>query len=352
LTYQAPGATLGLERPTVPKDYSAIRHLAMSLFGEDWGEGVICVWDSHHFTCYWDDSGTDPGTETVSKSDRPILLVGGYLAHVDEWLTFGREWKPIIQPIMERFPNVRYFHMVDFANRNYPYNKLTDDECEALLESLLELIHKHARLSIAWAINTDAYMEIIKARNLLDKDIVRAFHICARKCMESVALWAHIGKHGGKILHIFDQGNSAWFSFEESCDQRMLDAFNILRPISQSKADILPLQAADILAHQRARALLISEGRTKPGRRLYMDQLSSKLPGYFNYVDVPDLKRLYDEELMLDLLRSGTVFPGVTAVRDFQNTDTFRKSEMYLKEMFSTPEEFDKFRQYFQEQPR
>jgi hypothetical protein len=342
---------LSLDWPTVLNDYSAVRHLSFSLFGASWPQRVICVWNSHQFTCHWDESGTDPGTETVSKSDTPILLVGGYLAHVNEWLDFEREWKPIIQPLLEKY-DLRYFHMKDFANRRYPYSLLSDDENEALIQSLVAVIHKYARNSIVWAIDTDAYMEIVKARNLLDKDIVRAYHICARKCMECVSLFAHIGKHGDKILHIFEQGNPAWPSFEDSFDQRMLDAFNILRPISQSKVDVLPLQAADILAHQRARALLISQGRAKTGLRLYMDQLSAKLPGFFRYIDTAELKTLYDEERVLEALRSRGEYPSRRVFPDFQNTEMFRKAEMYMGELFKTPEEFEKFRHYFQGRSR
>jgi len=40
------------------------------------------------FICHWDESGADPGVETKSKSDTPLIGVGGYLADADQWNAF------------------------------------------------------------------------------------------------------------------------------------------------------------------------------------------------------------------------------------------------------------------------
>jgi hypothetical protein len=80
--------------------------------------------NGHKFACHWDDSGSDPGTGARSKSDKPIFLIGGYLAHVDEWNGFTRDWMPIIQPFIDKygkkFPS---FHMTEWVNSVYPYSK-------------------------------------------------------------------------------------------------------------------------------------------------------------------------------------------------------------------------------------
>ena len=216
------------------------------------------MWETPEFACHWDDSGSDPGTGAVSKSDKPILLVGGYMAHVDEWSGFTRDWMPIIQPFIDRygkkFPS---FHMCEWINSVYPYNKFSEED----FKRLMAVIDRYARLHVTWAIEIDAYLEIIKARHLGECDIVRAYHICARKCIECISLWAKVAQHKSRILHVFHHGNSAWPSFDDSINDEMLDALNILRPISQSEAHIVPLQAADIIAHQTARDLLTKRGR-------------------------------------------------------------------------------------------
>ena len=69
---------------------------------------------SGRFTCYWDESGLDPGTEARSKSKSPILLVGGYLAHDDEWGVFISRWDILLEEFQ-----IPYFHMAEFANMRF-----------------------------------------------------------------------------------------------------------------------------------------------------------------------------------------------------------------------------------------
>ncbi|MGB6875782.1 MAG: DUF3800 domain-containing protein, partial [Candidatus Acidiferrales bacterium] len=271
--------------------YSAIEHLASGIFGVRRNERIVCMISNPLFIGYWDESGTDPGTGTKSKSDMPILLVGGYLAHVREWESFEARWKTILKR-----EGLTLFHMVTFVNLQKPYGSWTEERRESVINELLDVIADCPRVWVAWAIEIDAYMEIIKARNLLETDITRAYHICAKRCMETIHSLAFVAGYAPKILHIFDKGNSAWPSFEPSFTDEMLDALNILHPIAQSKTDVVPLQAADILAHQVAKNVLVSSGRAATPQRLYTKRLFGK-PGLYKHIDVPELKKLYSEEL-------------------------------------------------------
>jgi hypothetical protein len=199
--------------------------------------------------------------------------------------------------------------MVSFANRRYPYGSWDDPKCDDLIGRLLDIIADCPRIWMVWVIEIDAYMEIIKARNLLEKDIVRAYHICARKCLEGVSDWARVAGYKQKILHIFDDGNSAWPTFEARLPNEMLDALNILRPIAQRKLDVVQLQAADVLAHQVGRNVLVSSGRALPPRRMYTNRLFGK-PGVLKVIGIPELKNLYQEELMLEDMRSSNLYPS------------------------------------------
>jgi hypothetical protein len=271
------------------------------------------MWDSPQFACHWDDSGSDPGVEARSKSDKPILLVGGYLAHVDEWAGFTLEWMPIIKPFIvkygKRFPS---FHMAPWINARYPYNKFSEDH----FKQLMGVITRYVRMYVTWAIEVDAYLEIIKARHLGEQDIVRAYHICARKCMECISLFAKAAQHQHRILHIFHHGNAAWPSFEDSFSDEMLDVLNILRPIAQSEIHVVPLQAADIIAHQMARDVLTKQGIADPPRKLYADKLIEFVPGMRQYIDTAELARLYEEEVMLEEYRKRGRFPVRTLPMD------------------------------------
>jgi hypothetical protein len=198
--------------------------------------------------------------------------------------------------------------MAEFANMRFPYSTLTEERRELLIDSLLNIIADLPRIWVAWVIEIDAYMEIVKARNLLEKDIVRAYHICARKCIEVIHTWAIAANYGNRIKHVFDRGNSAWPTFETRFNRNMLDSLNIKRPVCENKKEVTPLQAADILVHQTARHSLISSGRASEGMRLYTKRLFGK-PGLPKFIGVQELKQLYREEILLEQARSRNQYP-------------------------------------------
>ena len=260
--------------------------------------------NSHHFTCHWDESGADPGTGGRSKSDTPIILVGGYLAHVKNWISFEEKWNPIIKA-----KGLEFFHMVDFANGNKPYQRWGEDKQKALIEPLLDVISEFPRFRLSCSMEIDDYREVVKANNIGDEDIVRAYHMCARKCIELISDLARVVNHPHKILHIFDRGNPAWPSFEAKFTDSMLESLNILQPITQSKLDILPLQAADILAHQSARSVLIESGRAKKHtKRLYVNSLFLK-PGLLIHANRQMVKEWYKEERFIENHRRKGMYP-------------------------------------------
>lgn len=283
------------------------------------------------FTCYWDESGLDPGTETKSKSDTPILLVGGYMSHVDEWKTLDRRWKAVLSEA-----GIEYFHMVEFANLRLPYRNWSEEKRDWLIQSFLDIIADCPRIWTTWMVEIDAYMEVIKANNLLDKDIVRAYHICARKCIETVSTWAFAAGYSQKILHVFDQGNPAWPTFVDRFNQPMLNSLRILQPISQSKVDVPPLQAADILVHQVARHALLSSGRAGETQRLYTPRLFGK-PGLPKPIGIPELKELYKEELILEEFRSRGQFPNRVINWDRLSRDNINA----VSHLFVEPESYE-----------
>lgn len=189
---------------------------------------------------------------------------------------------------------------------------------------------------ISFGIRIDDYFEIVKARNLLETDIVRAYHICARRCIEVVADLAITGQHRQKILHIFHHGNNAWPTFAEKFTQPMLNSLNILLPVSQSSVDAVPLQAADILAHQIARDTMVSLGYKDAPKKLYIGRLTGK-PGFRHMIDTNELKSLYREELMLEDHRSRDRYPTRLVNRDNQ-ADNMR---LIARALFTEPERFD-----------
>lgn len=255
------------------------------------------------FTCHWDENGTDPGTETVSKSDREFLCVAGYMARVSEWEQLEDRWKAVLLEYSDLALPETGFHMAQFANRRRPYSTLDKDRYEALIQSLLDILRDCPRMRFSWSLSVEDYMNVIKARNLLETDIVRAFHILARKCIEIISDLARIADYKPKILHVFDQGNSAWPTFEPIFTAEMLEGLNIYRPTAQSRKDIVSLQAADVLAHQVGRFHALEIHPEMTSLRLYVNRLFQK-PGLAMRLGSGELLNAYQEELELERARS------------------------------------------------
>jgi hypothetical protein len=113
-----------------------VAHLARSLFANRSHRRVVMgMLATNRFTCHWDESGIDPGTGTKSKSDKDLLVVAGYFAHVDEWKAFEKKWEPTVKAA-----NLPYFHMVDFANGNPPYRNWDEPRRNRFIDRLLHII--------------------------------------------------------------------------------------------------------------------------------------------------------------------------------------------------------------------
>jgi hypothetical protein len=281
---------------------SALFNIARSLFAVDCLRKLVCVM-SGEFTCRWDESGVDPGTGTTPKTDLPILVVAGYLAHVEEWIALEQQWVKVLSEY-----GLDSFHMTEFINNTRPYSTLKGEQREALITSLLDAIADYPRVRISFALSVDDYLEVIKARNLLETDIVRAYHICARRCLEVVSDWARVASYTSKILHIFHHGNPAWPSFEAKFSPAMLDSLNILNPICQSNKDVRSLEAADVLAQQIGRDTLVQLRGKKAPLRSHIGRLTGKA-GVRHLISQQELKGLYAEELMIEEHRSRGSFP-------------------------------------------
>lgn len=190
------------------------------------------------FDSYFVVSGAERGTGGSPQSGAPILVVAGYLAHVDEWLSFEKVWSLLIGG-----KGIRSFDMAAFANLEEPYAAWSAAEREEFIQSLLSTIKRWAGVLVAWGIEIEDWQN--------KRQIVKAHTLCALACIATVSDWAKACGYEEKISHTFEAyGEStpelrAAFRWPED-----LDVYRIYVPVSQPKGDFVPLQAARILAHQ------------------------------------------------------------------------------------------------------
>src|ERR1035438_5247403 len=144
--------------------WSALRRLA-NLFFRNSANPARCVMGT--FDAYFDMSGGDRWTGAGSPQfGAPILVVAGYLAHVDEWLSFEKDWNLLLDG-----KGLRSFDMAQFENRKDPYATWAETEREEFIQSLLSTIKRWAGVLIAWGIEIDDWPN--------EGQIAKAYTLCA-----------------------------------------------------------------------------------------------------------------------------------------------------------------------------
>ena len=222
-------------------------------------------------TAYFDESGTHIGSKFVT--------VAGYLALSEKWLTFEAEWEQALKAF-----EIEMFHMSDFANQAPPFDNWPEEKRRACLQTLLNIINRHAAMSVGFTIPFDLYDAILS-------DEAKTFcggpyGLAAQACFLDIA--QSFDKHTDEdiwIAYILEQGSRGAGQvlkvFQENV--RIPERKRDLRLLSlgfEDKRQFLPLQAADILAYELYRALPKELNQEKP--RYPLVELA-KIPRRWNY---------------------------------------------------------------------
>lgn len=187
---------------------------------------------------YFDESGSHTGA--------PILCVAGYLFEKEKCRQLDLEWGEVLHGFQ-----LPYFHMVDCAHGNPPFEHLNLQEriqCETLMIGLIKkyMIHGFS-VTIdeaqydAW--RTDQYPLFGSA-----------YSWCCWMSLLGVESWAEKNNFDGKIAYFFEAGHDS----QGEANRIMAESMDIpgIRYASHTfakKMELRPLQTADILAWQAAK---------------------------------------------------------------------------------------------------
>lgn len=197
-----------------------------------------------------DDSGND------GKS--PVFILAGYVASFENWETFSEEWDRVLNP-EDGFQMgvLKMKNAYSNRRRRSPYFGLTDQEMEDRLKSLVGVINRHAMHGVVSVIPYAIYNRLIRGKfNLLGTSTldrpywISFFGIMARLLQVTKHL-----KLDDKVDFIFDtQDNESKPLLMSEYDRFINLAPPDLRnlsggyPIFKKDDEVLPLQAADMLA--------------------------------------------------------------------------------------------------------
>ena len=205
------------------------------------------------FILYCDDSGTD------AQSD--IAVAGAYVATVEQWTEFRRNWGEVNQR-----ENFGVFHMADFVARQEQFalpEWQDEDKRKRTLRALIGTINVRVRFGIAAAVEKSAYDEVVPddLRKRLGKN---HYTFTIRQCMGVIDKWRQKCGYTDPIQYVFDrlpkgQGRIAdinsVFEILVSGGEHAVAHYGVYRDgwSFQDKANVVQLQAADIWAYENFR---------------------------------------------------------------------------------------------------
>jgi hypothetical protein len=222
-------------------------------------------------SAYFDESGT--------HKQAPIIVIAGWIAGDKEWIKFSNKW----QAVLTKY-NLPYFHMSEWEGGHGLYKNMTEKEKRLLIDRLTTIIKKHASIGIFGAFHRSTYDEVL--REIYGDDyknkFVKPYGVCAMRCIETTRRWMTSKSLDGPLAYVFETGArySGQF-FEAFKAMQKIPRLKRMYPGGMSfydKRDMLPLQAADILAYEMYRELINHTKNHLNPRRDVLLNLYSTIP--------------------------------------------------------------------------
>jgi hypothetical protein len=195
-----------------------------------------------------DDSGWD------GKS--PAFVLAGYVAKVEQWEAFVKEWQAVLDlPEPNSLPYWRMSESFRFSDPKCPFYGWTSQQRDDRLKKFVPVINRHVLHGIVSVVPIEPYLRLFKGTynpDALDRPyfltffsiMVRLFYLTQQLNLDD------------RIEFIFDRkGDESAALLQDQYDKFIELAPPELRKLSAGRprtdgndVDILPLQAADIIA--------------------------------------------------------------------------------------------------------
>jgi uncharacterized protein DUF3800 len=184
---------------------------------------------------YFDESGSHDGSHA--------LCVAGYLFEKKQCEALDLGWKTVLDQF-----SLPYFHMVDCAHGNDPFDKLSKDERIAAEKLMIGLIRKHMAFGSAITVDENDY-NTWGARQKLGT----AYTYCCWQSLAGMQVWLNQNSFEGKVSYFFEAGHKHQAEANEIMNRifKDVDLRQSYRYSSHSFVDkklVRPIQAPDIFA--------------------------------------------------------------------------------------------------------
>jgi hypothetical protein len=215
--------------------------------------------------CYADDSGSHRG------EDSSLFVLAGYLLEEEQWERFAEEWDTQLK---RDFP-VEFFHMTDAEWGDGEFEGMASEFRKRKIKDLALVIADFRPIPVAVSLDKRDYDLIVKGIAPEERD--NPYALLLFQLMRGVAEFQKRRKlvHGREfelVEFVFDnQGSdelksSEWYTGLVDAVPEPFKTIMANKPVFRSDRDLLPLQAADMLAwHVRRDVERPKEGREALG---------------------------------------------------------------------------------------
>lgn len=191
---------------------------------------------------YFDESGTHHGSPAVS--------IAGFVGKCGDWEALEEQWLAILAPYREK--GVRFFHASECIAQRGQYSAIDKPNVNYILTQLAEKLGAGGFAAISSGVSQDAWDAVATESSFLHR-FPKPFDLCFDAVLRSLHRWSIENAGGEKVAPMF--------ALQEEYGSRMKDVGDaygrdrwyrsVLAPISFGHMDeVVPLQAADYLAHQ------------------------------------------------------------------------------------------------------
>ena len=267
----------GASVPVGRQRLTPLRTLASTVFAHPFRQNGVVVMLTSGLAGYFDESGTAP--------DAGVLVVGGYVAPVSDWVRLERDWSQCLAD-SGLDPSKQSFHRTVFESRKKAhmrgkkeniYEKMSDSEADALREGLgdaiIRRIIRPGRKPRGVAIAASVVVNDYKAVRGTPLFSVNRYSFCVLQGLATVVSWMREHNVTAPVAYVFEDGagdkyerfkddvNTAVNQIFSDAQLRKEYRFNSLT--FGSKKDFPQLQAADYLVWDvRRHYLEAARGRT------------------------------------------------------------------------------------------
>jgi len=231
------------------------------------------------FSLYFDDSGT--------HEESPVAVASCYISTYDQWNALEGDWAEA-----KKEKPFGTFHMADALVGARDFRGWTWEERERLIRRLLTMIRLRARIGLTTSVIKKHYDSLITGK--LRERCGKHYSFAVRKCLHDIAAWRSKFGITGPMQYVFDQMSEGKGEIMNILDEYITAGDGANLGLSQggysfqSKKNLVPLQAADALAHESLRHMKNCIISPNPQRHDHSDDYMKELAegylitGYFD----------------------------------------------------------------------